>query len=630
MAIIKISELPAATTPVSPSDITAVVQGGVTKKSTLDQLGFLQSGSNALVRGWQDKTREIVSVKDFGAVGDGTTDDATAIQNAINAGAGKTIIFPTGTYLINSPVVSTTSNVTIDFANATITNTVALPTYTLEGLSVNPIILLKGNNVTLLNGTFDGLLSQGIRVEGAFTGTGDAYYKTGYIENILISGLRFKNCVPSYLNTRFFRFATIQNVFSFGAIVTSVNEHSIGLSYGSGGVVANCQVSDGLGGRTIYGLFVNDLQYYGCAINPEKRPYISGLYYMSYCKNSLTSNCTAYLYSTDAATSPSNMKISHGENNTVQGCNFWADSPANSPAYVYASLQIQGCKEFSVVGNVLRARNGRTLLIYPHVDQNSEGGVVVGNTVENLETSVTPDQNGSCLSLEFSVASGFVRKPISITGNLFKNGNVYLSQARDLTFSNNTVVTIKDPDPSRALVQLDNVTLNAQLIGNSVSSSDTTVQTKTGFALRGSFIYAANNFVKFPNPAITGSVAFSNAGATSTLSNVAWNTAIDVQTKYSGLTLANGWRIKDSNPQQFTIDPGPIANGASASQNVTYVGVGISEPVAVSCSQPLQGVALTATAVATDTVELTWVNNTGGSVDLPSAAYTVSKVGFLN
>jgi hypothetical protein len=41
---------------------------------------FLQSGTGAVIRNFRDKLRETVSVKDFGAVGDGITDNATAFQ----------------------------------------------------------------------------------------------------------------------------------------------------------------------------------------------------------------------------------------------------------------------------------------------------------------------------------------------------------------------------------------------------------------------------------------------------------------------------------------------------------------------------------------------------------------------
>jgi len=62
--------------------------------------------TGAVTRTSTSKWSDLVSVKDFGAVGDGTTDDTAAIQAAINT--GKRIYLPTGTYYITNALTLTT------------------------------------------------------------------------------------------------------------------------------------------------------------------------------------------------------------------------------------------------------------------------------------------------------------------------------------------------------------------------------------------------------------------------------------------------------------------------------------------------------------------------------------------
>ena len=65
-----------------------------------DLSGFLQSGTGASTRTVQAKLRESVSVKDFGAVGDGTADDYAAIMAAHDSlpSTGGTIVASRGIY----------------------------------------------------------------------------------------------------------------------------------------------------------------------------------------------------------------------------------------------------------------------------------------------------------------------------------------------------------------------------------------------------------------------------------------------------------------------------------------------------------------------------------------------------
>lgn len=93
-------------------------------------------------------------VKDFGAAGDGQTDDTTAIQTAINSGA-KEICFPAGEYLHGDLALDTPYQSLIGFGarlrrlSATATIAVVARGVTLWGLKFSGGGL-AGNNITVL------------------------------------------------------------------------------------------------------------------------------------------------------------------------------------------------------------------------------------------------------------------------------------------------------------------------------------------------------------------------------------------------------------------------------------------------------------------------------------------------
>ena len=77
-------------------------------------VNYTPAGAGAVTTTVQTKLRETVSVKDFGAVGDGTTDDTTALQNFFSACmAGKRGYINAGTYSVNEGqiVIQPASNV---------------------------------------------------------------------------------------------------------------------------------------------------------------------------------------------------------------------------------------------------------------------------------------------------------------------------------------------------------------------------------------------------------------------------------------------------------------------------------------------------------------------------------------
>ena len=100
-------------------DAGAIVNADVNASAgiTAGKLSFTQAGTGATARTVDSKLKDVVSVKDFGAVGDGVTNDSAAIQAAVTASDNKTLIFPSGSYLLGTNL--TVSNlVSISFENS--------------------------------------------------------------------------------------------------------------------------------------------------------------------------------------------------------------------------------------------------------------------------------------------------------------------------------------------------------------------------------------------------------------------------------------------------------------------------------------------------------------------------------
>jgi hypothetical protein len=70
--------------------------------TSADLVQYQPAGAGAALRTVDAKLKEVVSVKDFGAVGDGVTDDTAAIQQSLST--ARSVVFPPGTYLVTSTI----------------------------------------------------------------------------------------------------------------------------------------------------------------------------------------------------------------------------------------------------------------------------------------------------------------------------------------------------------------------------------------------------------------------------------------------------------------------------------------------------------------------------------------------
>ena len=158
----------------------------------------------------------LVSVKDFGAVGDGVTDDTTAIQNAINSNTSNyTIYFPSGTYKFTNVTITDKINLTVTGAgvlNGQITvanNTVlrgTLSNLTFLNLTFNRGRTTSGQNAIVLTSIY------GVKITGCtFIGV-DKCVSTGTLTTVQqVASVYITGCTTGLPNSSLYTSAEINN-----------------------------------------------------------------------------------------------------------------------------------------------------------------------------------------------------------------------------------------------------------------------------------------------------------------------------------------------------------------------------------------------------------------------------------
>jgi len=211
MSTIKISQLP-ATTSLTGNEVAPVVQAGVTKKTPVRLFS------------------PVVSVKTYGAVGDGVTDDTAAIQAAMTA--ENAVFFPSGTYIVSSPITLKSNNMVFGAGASSVISYIGTTT------SQGALYANSGSSSTYV----ENLVVQNIKVLGSVATSGFSEF----VHLIAFHGVR--NCLIDSCEIVGFRGDGI--IFGSGDVALQ-ERHNVDVT------VSNCYI-DGVNNDNRNGISVID------------------------------------------------------------------------------------------------------------------------------------------------------------------------------------------------------------------------------------------------------------------------------------------------------------------------------------------------------------------------------------
>jgi hypothetical protein len=156
-----------------------------------------QGTTNAVNRPFNQKLAETISVKDFGALGNGIANDSVAVQNAWNAvksSGGGILYFPPGTYLINITGLGSDNVSLLGTGTASIINSYAANSFAVKydggypayGLVIKDLVFSDASNAQTKQGLYINVGSNVYFDNVTFNGFGIGLCLNGTIENTFV------------------------------------------------------------------------------------------------------------------------------------------------------------------------------------------------------------------------------------------------------------------------------------------------------------------------------------------------------------------------------------------------------------------------------------------------------------
>jgi hypothetical protein len=519
-------------------------------------INFTQAGTGAVTRTTQNKMRDYFSVKDYGATGDGSTDDTDEIQAGIDylhSIGGGVLHFPAGVYKVTS-------------------------------LTLKQYVILQGEGLATINsgaGTIIQAAGAGVPVDtpaGSTFGIGIRGIYFRGVNGLSTRGVRLRNVSASVFEDLFF--VTFQDE----ALICEAGLNNHFIKVGGYNCVMNRSRSAKTGAFDISGTdhrcydveFTcsqsgrSDANLYVCAIAIRM---VNG-----FCDTLVGHTSDVGIYIASAETRYVNCRALQNfgpgydiPSGTNQITNCYASQNSLFAANTYDAFALASSQ-----GNILtgcRAANGSHRYGFSDTGdfstlsaRNQYFGCRSANHVSGAFSTVATNQNGS--------APVFSAQMLKFTNGDTTPSVEQTTLASFANYASPTTVTYFDDG------------LNGQhivLLGN----SNVTLQNNASFIL-------------------------TNTGADKTL-----RTNVLYYFQKIGSTwceLMTHEYIQGS----ATFNPSSLADGAGETTTVTVTGAALGDFVEVSFSLDLAGITLTGYVSAANTVSVRFQNETGGVVDLGS------------
>lgn len=236
----------------------AVATGNIAEAPTDGQQYARQNSAWSVVNS-SSSSGGYVNVKDFGAVGNGTTDDTTAVRSALNGGG--TVYFPAGTYRITSTLSHTSAfNVVGDGQQSRIMYDASSNNTSLFNLETN----VRHNNAKKWSFSSIALSCKAVtnRIHGAgiriaYTGAATVIGGTNYLE---LNDVHIVSEITTDATQAYFRYG-LRTVNIGGIVADNLNISTFNANAESNAITQGIRIENSLSGHAVIRAFTGNNIY---------------------------------------------------------------------------------------------------------------------------------------------------------------------------------------------------------------------------------------------------------------------------------------------------------------------------------------------------------------------------------